>query len=164
MSVVEPLCDEQEPSELAPVQSALLCGVDGGTAYVLGGVGRDPPVDVSEAVETARGGQPPVDCGGGQTAFLHRRSVHLEVGAGRLEHGHAVIGCPLEQVTKIVAVGVEGPAAVAGQESTAANWASSGTSGPTAVSSSAEKSRVVICDPPLLVVGPGNTRKGKRAW
>ena len=38
------------------------------------------------------------------------------MGAGRLEHGQAVIGCPLEQVTKIVAVGVEGPAAVAGQE------------------------------------------------
>ncbi len=38
------------------------------------------------------------------------------MGAGRPEHGQAVIGCPLEQVTKIVAVGVEGPAAVAGQE------------------------------------------------
>lgn len=38
------------------------------------------------------------------------------MGAGRPEHGQAVIGCPLEQVTKIVAVGVESPAAVAGQE------------------------------------------------
>jgi len=50
------------------------------------------------------------------------------------------------------------------RNTTAANWASSGTSATTAASSPAEKSKVVICDPSLLVVGPGNTRKGWRVW
>jgi hypothetical protein len=38
------------------------------------------------------------------------------MGAGRLKHCQAVIGCPLEKGAQIVTVGVEGPAAVAGQE------------------------------------------------
>lgn len=38
------------------------------------------------------------------------------MGASRLEHGQAVIGRPLEQVAQVVAVGVEGPPAVAGQK------------------------------------------------
>ena len=54
--------------------------------------------------------------GGRQAAFLHRGPVQLQVGSGGLQHGKVVIGGPLEQVAQVVAVGLEGPAAVAGQE------------------------------------------------
>ena len=37
------------------------------------------------------------------------------MGASRLEDCQAVIGGPLEKVAEIVAVGIEGPAAVAGE-------------------------------------------------
>jgi hypothetical protein len=96
-----------------------------------------------------------------KTALLHRGPVQLKIGACGFQHGQAVIGGPLEQVAQIVAVSVEGPAVVARQERHRGQWASSCTSGPTAASGCAEKSSVVICGPPLLVVGPGNTRKGQ---
>ena len=38
------------------------------------------------------------------------------MGSGGLQDRKAVVGCPLEQVAQIVTVGVEGSAAVAGQE------------------------------------------------
>jgi len=38
------------------------------------------------------------------------------MGTGRFDHGQAVIGGPLEQVAQVVAVGVERPSAVSGEE------------------------------------------------
>jgi hypothetical protein len=88
----------------------------------------------------------------------------VQMGAGRLKHRQAVIGGPLEQVAQIMAVRVERPAAAAGQERHSRQLASSGATGPRGMSSSAESSRVVISGPRLLVVDPGNTRKGRLAW
>jgi hypothetical protein len=67
-------------------------------------------------VEPTSSGQAPVDSRRGQAVFFHQGSVQLEVGAGGFQNGQAVIGRPLEQVAQVVEVGVEGPAAVAGQE------------------------------------------------
>jgi hypothetical protein len=116
VGVVEALGGEEEPAELAPVQSAPLRWMDLRAANVLGWVGRDPPVYVGEAVEATGGGQAAVDSRSCQTALFHRGSVQLKMGACGLEHRQVVIGGPLEEVAKIVAVGVEGPAAVAGQK------------------------------------------------
>jgi hypothetical protein len=55
--VVDSFGGEQEPAQLAPAKSALLARMHGRTTYVLGWVGRDPPVDVRETVETAGGRQ-----------------------------------------------------------------------------------------------------------
>jgi hypothetical protein len=52
----------------------------------------------------------------GQAAFLHRGPVQLQVGSGGLQHGGVVIGGPLKHGAHVVAVGLQGPAAVAGQK------------------------------------------------
>jgi hypothetical protein len=50
------------------------------------------------------------------TASLHPVAVELDVGSGRGQHGHADTGRPLEEATKIVAMGVKVSAAVASKE------------------------------------------------
>lgn len=105
VGVVEPFGGEEEPSDLSSVHAAPLARVHGGSAHVLGRVGRDPPVDMREALEPAGRGQSAVDCRSGQARFLHRRPVHLEVGLSCLEYRQAVIGGPLEEVAEIVTVG-----------------------------------------------------------
>jgi hypothetical protein len=48
VGVIEALGGEEEPAELATIQSAPLGRMYLGTANVLGRVGRDPPVYVGE--------------------------------------------------------------------------------------------------------------------
>ena len=72
VGVVESLGAEEESSELASAQLAPLTGVHGGPAQILGRVGRDPSVDMHEAVEPAGRGQAPADRGGRHTTLLHR--------------------------------------------------------------------------------------------
>src|SRR5438874_3942129 len=86
MVAIKPLRGKEVSAQLAPIEAAPFRGLNLGTAYVLGGVGADPAVDVSEAVETARGGQTPIDGRRRQPSFLHRGSVHLQMSAGRFEH------------------------------------------------------------------------------
>ena len=112
----ESLCGEQEPTELSSVKPSTLRRMHGGAAHVLGWVGADPTVNVSEPVETARGGQAAVDRRSGQATLLHRTAVKLEMSPLRFEHSQVVISSPLEEVAKIVTVGVQGAAAVAGQK------------------------------------------------
>ena len=79
MGVVKALRGEQETAEPVSVQPSTLRGMHGGTAQLLGRVGADPAVDVSEAVEPAGGGQAAVDCRSGQATLLRRSSVQLEM-------------------------------------------------------------------------------------
>jgi len=66
---------------------------------------------MGETVETASGAEAAVDRRSGQSSLLHRSPVPLQVSSGGCEHQQAMISGPLEQVAKIGAVGVEGPAA-----------------------------------------------------
>lgn len=116
LGVVKALRGEQEATELSSVQPSMLRGMHGGAAHVLGRVGADPAVDVSEAVVTARGRQPAVDPRRGQATSLHRTALQLEMSPRHFEHGQVVIGGLLEQIAQIVPVGVQGSAAVAGQK------------------------------------------------
>jgi hypothetical protein len=116
MGVVEALGAEEESAQLCTIQSAPFRWVHRRATNVLSWVGRDPAVDVSEAVEAAGGRETPVYGRGGQPPLLHRRAVHLKVGAAGFEHGQTVVGRPLEQVAQIMAVSVERSTAVAGPE------------------------------------------------
>jgi hypothetical protein len=87
-----------------------------GASYILGRVGRDPPVDVGEAVVAADRRQTPVDRRGSQAPLLEGTPVELDVRSGRLENGDADVVSPLEEGAQVVTVGVEGAAAVAGEK------------------------------------------------
>jgi hypothetical protein len=65
------LSREEEPTELAPVETTSFARVDPGPAGILRRVRGDSAVDVGEAVEPADGGQPPVDGRSGQSPLLH---------------------------------------------------------------------------------------------
>ena len=106
---------EEEPAELAPVEATSFARVDLGPAGVLRRVRWDPAVDMGEAVEAADRGQPPVDGRGGQAPLLHGAAPQLDVGPLGLEDVETDVGAPLEEGTQVVAVGLEGPTAVAGQ-------------------------------------------------
>ncbi len=56
VGMVKALGGEQELTQLASVQPPPLGGMHGGAADILGRVGADPAVDVSDAVVTARCG------------------------------------------------------------------------------------------------------------
>ena len=116
MGVIETLGSEQEGAEFAVIHAVALAWLHLRSADVLGGVGRDAPVDVREPVVAAHCRQSPVDRRGGQAAVLHPAAVELDVGSRRGQHGQADIGRPLEEATKIVAIGVKGSAAVASKE------------------------------------------------
>jgi len=106
---------EEEPTELAPVETTSLARVHLGAAGVLRRVRWDPAVDVGEAVEAADGREPPVDRRGGQSPLLHGAAPQLDVGPCGLEHVETDVGAPLEERAQVVSVGLEGPTAVASQ-------------------------------------------------
>ena len=106
---------EEEPAELAPVEATPFARVDLGPAGVLRWVRWDPAVDVGEAIEPADGRQPPIDGRGGQAPLLHGAPPQLDVGPLGLEHVETDVGAPLEEGAQVVAVGLEGSTAVAGQ-------------------------------------------------
>jgi len=108
--------DEQEAAQFASVRRVLFGRFDFRTADVLGGVRRDPAVDVGEAVVAAHRRQQPIDRRRSKPALFHRGAIDLDVGSGRVEHGEVLIGCPLEVVAQVVAVGLEGAPVVPGQE------------------------------------------------
>ncbi|HUP86228.1 MAG TPA: hypothetical protein VM143_11225 [Acidimicrobiales bacterium] len=85
--------------------------------HVLGGIRRDPSVDVSEAVKAADCREAPVNGRGRQPTLFHGSYVQLDLGAGSGEHLEAVVGCPLEEDTKVVAVCLERSGSVPGEES-----------------------------------------------
>ena len=113
---VVPLSGEQEGAELGAVHPVPLGLGDLGAANVVGGVGEDATVDVGEPVVATHRGQPPIDRRGRQASLLHRHSIELDVASGRRQRCHSAVAGPLEEPTEIVPVGVEGSAAVAGQE------------------------------------------------
>ena len=116
MGGVDALGREEEGAQLASVHAAALAGMDLGAAHVLGRVGGDRSVDVGDAVVATNRREATVDRRGGQAPLLEGRAVELDLGAGRLEDGQAQVGGPLEEGEQVVAISVEGPAAVAGQE------------------------------------------------
>jgi hypothetical protein len=113
---VVPFGREQKRAEFGAVHPVPLGLGDLGAADVLGGVGRDATVDVREPVVAAHRGQPTVDGGGRQASLFHRHPVELDVGSGRRQRCYSMVAGPLEEPAEIVPVGVEGAAAVAGQE------------------------------------------------
>ena len=106
---------EEEPAKLGPVEPTPFARVDLGPARVLRWVRGDPTVDVGEAIEAADGGQAPVDGRGGQTPLLHGAAPQLDVGPLGLKNVETDISAPLKEGAQIVAIGLEGPTAVAGQ-------------------------------------------------
>jgi len=90
--------------------------MDLGSADVLGRVGGDAAVDVGEAVAAAHRRQTAVDGGGGQAPGFHGPHVQLDLGPGGLEDVEAAIGRPLEERPQVVAIGIQRPSLVAGQE------------------------------------------------
>ena len=106
---------EEERAELASVESPHFAWVDLGTADVLRRVGGNPSVDVGKSVKTADSGESAVDRRGRQTSLLHVGPPQLDMGPGGLEHGQSHIGAPLEKDAYVVAVGLKGASAVAGQ-------------------------------------------------
>jgi hypothetical protein len=106
----------EEHAKLCAVQATSVGGVNLGATEVLGGVRADPAVDVREAVEAAHRREPPVDRRRSEPSLLQRASPQLDVRAGRRKHGNVVVGGPLEEASQVLAVGLEGAAAVARQE------------------------------------------------
>ena len=125
--MVVALRGEQERSEFAAVQPPALGRVNVGAANVLGRVRRDPPVDVGETVEAAHSGPAPVNRRRRQTLFFEPTAIQLDMRPGRFEHRHAHLGGPGKEPAQIVAVGVKGPAAVAGQERRRSNLSFAGS-------------------------------------
>ena len=80
---VESFGGEQERPELGPIHTMTLGRAHLGAADVLGGVGRDAPVDVSELLGAAHRRESPINCRGGQPVLFHGRPVQLNVGPGR---------------------------------------------------------------------------------
>jgi hypothetical protein len=107
---------EEESAELASVEPTPFARVDLGPAGILRWVRWDPAVDVGETIEAADGREPAIDGRGGQAPLLHGASPQLDVGPRRLEDVETDVGAPLEEGAQVVAVGLEGSAAVAGQE------------------------------------------------
>jgi hypothetical protein len=89
--------------------------VDAG-AHVLSRVGADSAVDVGEAVVAAHRRQATIDRRGGEPAFVKPRPVQLDVDPGRLQRWNPDGGRPLEELTQIGAIRLEGATPVAGQE------------------------------------------------
>jgi len=116
MGAVVAFGGEQEAAEFTAIHRVLLAGFDLRPANVLGRVGGDAAVDVSEPVVAAHCRQSPVDRRRRQSALLRRGAVDLDVGSGRGEHVEVLVGGPLEEVAQIVPVGVERSVAVARQE------------------------------------------------
>jgi hypothetical protein len=106
---------EQEHAELGAVEASSSRRVHVRPTDVLRGVRGDSSIDVGEAIEAAHRRQPTVDRRRRQSSVFHPASVQLDVGPGRREDGE-VVGGPLEEATKIVAVRVPRAAAVASQE------------------------------------------------
>ena len=92
VGAVEAFGGEQERAELGAVHAAAVAGLDLRAADVLGGVRRDPAVDVREPVEPAHGRQATVDRRRRQPSLLHRASVQLDVRPGGGEHPEPVVG------------------------------------------------------------------------
>ncbi len=114
--VIESFGGEQERAEFGAVQAASLARMDARTAHVLGGVRRDAAVDVGVPVEATHCREAPVDGRGREPALLEGNAVQPDVRAGRAEYSQSDVGGPLEVRAQIVAVGVEGTVAIAGQE------------------------------------------------
>ena len=102
-------------AELPSVEAAAFARVDLGPAGVLRWVRGDPAVDVGEAVEAADGREPAIDGRGGQAPLLHGAPPQLDVGPLGLEDVETDVGAPLEEGAQVVAIGLEGPTAIAGQ-------------------------------------------------
>src|SRR5918995_6616452 len=107
---------EEEHAELGAIQPPSVGGVDLWPADVLGGVRANAPVDVSEPVKATDRRRLAVDRRGREPAVLHPGTEQLDVRTARLEHGDALVGGPLEEAAQIMAVRLEGSAAVAGKE------------------------------------------------
>jgi hypothetical protein len=107
---------EQEHAELGAIQAPGVRCVDLGSAYVLGGVGVDAPVDMREPVEPTDCREPTVDRRRGEPAVLHPGAEQLDVRTARLHDGDAVVGGPLEEAAQVMAVRLERAAVVAGKE------------------------------------------------
>jgi hypothetical protein len=112
---IESLGGVEKGSELLAIEALALGGMDLRSADVLGWIGRNPPVDVGEAVEAKDRGQSPVDGRRSEAPLLHRGSIQLDVGALGFEDGQMGIRGPLEKAPQVVAVGVKCSAAVPGQ-------------------------------------------------
>jgi len=106
---------EEESAELASVEPTPLARVDLGPAGVLRWVRGDPAVNVGEAIEPADGGRSAIDSRGSQAPFLHGAPPQLDVSPLGLEDVETDIGTPLKEGAQVVAIGLEGSAAVAGQ-------------------------------------------------
>jgi hypothetical protein len=68
------------------------------------------------AVEAPHGAQPPGDRGPGPPERLEVAGEALDVGAARTEHLYVMFGAPSDVLAQVERVGLEGEAAVAGQE------------------------------------------------
>ncbi len=116
MRGVESVGGEEEGPALGAVEASGVVGVHLGTADVLGRVGGNAAIDVGEAVETADGGETAVDGARRQAPVLHRPDVELDLGPRGPEDVDVRIGHPLEERPQVIAVGVEPPPLVAGEE------------------------------------------------
>ncbi len=92
--VVVPLGREQEQPQLGAVQAACVGGMHWWPSDVLGRVGADAAIDVSEPVEAAHRGRSPVDRRRREPATLHLPSEQLDVRARRPEDLDGVVGRP----------------------------------------------------------------------
>jgi hypothetical protein len=107
---------EQEPSELTAVHGVLLRWLDSWPAHVLGRVRRDAAVDVREPVVAAHRRETSVDRRRGQAALFHGRPVDLDVRPGRCQDHEVLVRGPLKEGAQVLTVGLEGSAAVPGEE------------------------------------------------
>ncbi len=114
--MVDALGGEQERAERGSVHPRGLGGVHRRAAHVLGGVRRDAPVDVREPVEAAHRREPAINRGRGEASFFEVDPEQLDVGPGGCQHVEPDVVGPLEERAQVVAVGLAGAAAVAGQE------------------------------------------------
>ena len=113
VGMVEPLGGEEEPAELAAVQPTPLRRMDLRAANVLGRVGLDPTVDVGEAVEATRRRQAAVLPAPRSTIEVRYNSRWVRVASSTAMLWSAAHWNRLRRSWR---VGVEYPAAVAGQE------------------------------------------------
>ena len=116
VAVVKSFGGEQERSQLSPVQSPPLGGMDFRPAHVLRGIGWDSTVDLGKPVEAADGGETPIDGGRGEAFLLHGGAVELDMRSLRLQYRETNVGRPLKKGPEVVSVGVERTPAVPGQE------------------------------------------------
>ncbi|HEY5698934.1 MAG TPA: hypothetical protein VIT01_15625 [Acidimicrobiales bacterium] len=116
MGAVELLGGEQEHAELGAVESSGVARVNLRASDVLGRVRADAAVDVREAVEAADRRQPSVDRRSGEITLFQPGAEQCDVRARRPQHADVVVRGPLEEPTQVIAVRVEGPPAVAGEE------------------------------------------------